>query len=81
MGKRRSHTNIPPAPLTDIALDGDLPEALLEAGVQLGGGAAAAPFGGSGHGGSGAAAPARFKAPAERWAGSALSAPPLYFPL
>lgn len=81
MGKRRSHTNIPPAPLTDIALDGDLPEALLEAGVQLGGGAAAAPFGGSGHGGSGAAAAARFKAPAERWAGSALSAPPLYFPL
>lgn len=65
----------PAAELTDVPLDGNLPEAFLEAGVEGAGGAAAVPLGGGGHGGaerehSGLpAAPAHFKSPASRWAG------------
>lgn len=73
-----SHTHPPHPPaaeLTDVPLDGNLPEAFLEAGVEGAGGAAAVPLGGGGHGGaerehSGLpAAPAHFKSPASRWAG------------
>lgn len=55
-----------PAALTDVPLDGNLPEALLEAGVEGAGRAAAVPLGGGGHGGAGRehaglpAAPVRF---------------------
>lgn len=65
----------PAAALTDVPLDGNLPEALLEAGVRGAGGVAAVPFGGGGHGGAERehtglpAAPAHFKSPASRWAG------------
>lgn len=51
----RPEPRIPPpsaAALTDVPLDGNLLEALLEAGVEGAAGAAAAPLGRGGHGGA-----------------------------
>lgn len=70
------------AQLTNVPLDGNLPEALLEAGFEGAGRALAVALGRGGHGGAERElkefpdAPARFKRPASRWAGWPLPASP-----
>lgn len=70
------------AQLTNVPLDGNLPEALLEAGFEGAGRTLAVALGRGGHGGAERElkefpdAPARFKRPASRWAGWPLPASP-----